>query len=102
MSRTFKRGFSLAGRGEYITSTGSVADQAVNLMYGPCSAAWSATLTPTFQRGGFFVRGDLSFVRANNFTPGDAFGLTGMNPNQPRAVAEIGFIFGNNIIEKKP
>ena len=102
VSRTFKHGFSLAGRGEYITSTGSVADQAVNLMYGPGSAAWSATLTPTFQHGGFFVRGDLSIVRANNFTPGDAFGLAGMNPNQPRAVAEIGFIFGNDIIEKKP
>ena len=102
VSHTFKHGFSLAGRGEYITSTGSVADQAVNLMYGPGSAAWSATLTPTFQHGGFFVRGDLSWVRANSFTLGDAFGPTGMNPNQPRAVAEIGFIFGNNIIAKKP
>jgi len=102
VSRTFKHGFSLAGRGEYITSTGSVADQAVNLIFGPGSAGWSATLTPTFQYGGFFVRGDLSFVRASSFTPGDAFGPTGMNPNQPRAVAEIGFIFGNNIIAKKP
>src|ERR1039457_2311236 len=102
VSHTLKHGFSLAGRWEYITSTGSVADQAVNLMYGPGSAAWSATLTPTFQYGGFFVRGDLSFVRASSFTPGFAFGPTGMNPNQPRAVAEIGFIFGNNIIPKKP
>jgi len=38
VSHAFKHGFSLAGRGEYITSTGSVADQAVNLMYGPGSA----------------------------------------------------------------
>jgi hypothetical protein len=102
VSHTFKHGFSLAGRGEYIASTGSVADRAVNLMFGPGSAGWSATLTPTFQYGGFFVRGDLSFVRASNYTPGYAFGPTGMNQNQPRAVAEIGFIFGNNIIAKKP
>ena len=102
VSHTFKHGFSLAGRGEYIASTGSVADRAVNLMFGPGSAGWSATLTPTFQYGGFFFRGDLSFVRASNYTPGYAFGPTGMNQNQPRAVAEIGFIFGNNIIAKKP
>src|ERR1700674_1600984 len=102
VSRTFKHGFSLAGRGEYITSTGSVADQAVNLLYGPGSRAWSATVTPTFQYGGFFVRGDLSLVRASGFTPGDAFGPTGMNQNQGRAMAEIGFIFGNNVIPKEP
>jgi hypothetical protein len=102
VSHTFKHGFSLAGRGEYITSTGSAADQAVNLIYGPGSAGWSATVTPTLQRGGFFVRGDLSFVRASGFTPGYAFGSTGMNQNQPRAVAEFGFIFGNNIIAMKP
>ena len=57
-------------------------------------------MTPTFQHGGFFVRGDLSYVHANSITPGDAFGRTGMNQNQPRAVGEIGFMFGNNIIEK--
>jgi hypothetical protein len=102
LSHTFKRGFSLAGRGEYITSSGSVADQAVNLIFGPGSGGWSATLTPTLQHGGFFVRGDLSWVRATNSTPGFAFGPGGLNQNQPRAIAEIGFMFGNNIIEKKP
>jgi hypothetical protein len=101
LSRTFKHGFSLAGRGEYITSTGNAAEQAVNLLYGPGSSAWSVTATPTFQSGGFFGRGDLAWVRANNSMPGGAFGSAGMNHNQPRAVAEIGFIFGNNIIEKK-
>lgn len=93
VSRTFKHGFSLAGRGEYITSSGSLADNSVNLMYGPGSAAWSATLTPTFQQGRFFTRGDLSFVRANNITPGAAFGSLGTNRNQPRAVLEVGFLF---------
>jgi hypothetical protein len=102
LSHTFKHGFSLAGRGEYISSTGSAARQSVNLMFGPGSAGESATLTPTFQYGGFFFRGDLSWVHASSFTPGDAFGRNGMNSNQPRAVAEIGFIFGNNLNEKKP
>ena len=101
LSRAFKHGASLAGRWEYITSSGSAAQQAVNLMFGPGSAGTSFTLTPTLQHGGFFVRGDLSWVHASNYTPGDVFGPTGVNQNQPRAMAEIGFMFGNNITEKK-
>jgi hypothetical protein len=93
VSHTFEHGFSLAGRGEYIASTGSAAANSVNLMYGPGSASWSVTLTPTFQYQRFFARGDLSFVRATSFTPGDAFGPTDMNPNQPRGLVEVGFMF---------
>jgi hypothetical protein len=100
-SRSFSRGFSLAGRWEYITSSGSAAQKSENLIYGPGSGGTSVTMTPTLQHGGFFVRGDLSWVHANSITPGDAFGSTGANQNQPRAVAEIGFMFGNNIVEKK-
>ncbi|HJT89507.1 MAG TPA: outer membrane beta-barrel protein, partial [Bryobacteraceae bacterium] len=74
LSHAFKRGFSLAGRWEYISSSGNPADGAVNLMYGPGSAGTSVTLTPTFQHGGFFVRGDLAFVHVSNFAPGSAFG----------------------------
>ncbi len=102
LSRAFKKGFSLAGRWEYITSTGNAKDpDVVNLMFGPGSAGESVTLTPTFQYGGFFFRGDLAWVHASSITPGYAFGPNGVNQNQPRAVAEIGFIFGNNITEKK-
>jgi hypothetical protein len=93
VSHTFKHGFSLAGRGEYISSNGSVGEQSVNLIFGSGSSGWSATLTPTFQYQGFFCRGDLSWVRASNYTPGSVFGSTGMNNNQARAVAEIGFLF---------
>jgi hypothetical protein len=93
VSRTFKRGFSLAGRGEYIASTGSTAQNSVNLLYGPGSGAWSLTATPTYQYGRFFTRADLSFVRATSVTPGDAFGIHGTNSNQPRGVIEVGFIF---------
>jgi hypothetical protein len=93
VSRTFKRGFSLAGRGEYIASTGNAAEHAVNLLYGPGSGAWSITLTPTVQYKRFFTRGDLSLVRATSITPGDAFGSAGRDQNQPRGVIEVGFLF---------
>jgi Putative beta-barrel porin-2, OmpL-like. bbp2 len=102
VSRAFKHGFALPFRWEYISSSGSNAQDSVNLMFGPGSAGTSVTLTPTFQYGGFFVRGDLSWVHATSITPGDAFGQGGRLQNQPRAMAEIGFIFGNNIVEKKP
>ena len=93
VNHIFKHGFSLAGRGEYIASSGSAAQNSVNLMYGPGSSAWSLTLTPTFQYQRFFARGDLSIVRANNITPGNGFGATGTNTNQPRGVIEVGFLF---------
>lgn len=100
VSHAFKKGFSLPGRVEYITTSGSAADGAVNLLYGPGSAATSVTLTPTIQKGGLFLRGDLSWVHANDYAPGTVFGKSGTNPNQARAMAEIGFIFGSNITEK--
>ena len=93
VSRKFDPGFSLAGRGEYIASSGSVAENTVNLMYGPGSGAWSMTVAPTFQYKRFFTRGDLSFVRTTDFTPGSAFGPAGTNANQARGVIEMGFLF---------
>lgn len=100
VSRVFKHGFSLPARFEYITSSGSAIDNSVNLMYGPGSSAFSGTLTPTYQSGGFYIRGDLSWVHASSYTPGDVFGRNGTNSEQPRAMAEIGFIFGNNLTER--
>jgi hypothetical protein len=102
VSHAFSHGASLAGRWEYLASSGSAANEAVNLLYGPGSKGTSFTVTPTLQHGGFFVRGDLSWVHASSITSGDAFGPNGSNQNQARAVAEIGFIFGSNITEKKP
>lgn len=100
VNRTFRHGFSLPARWEYISSSGSAADKSVNLMFGPGSAGTSFTVTPTIQHAGLFVRGDLSWVHANSYTPGDVFGSAGTNSNQPRAVIEMGFIFGNNLAEK--
>jgi hypothetical protein len=101
LSYAFKHGFSLPVRYEYISSSGSAASDAVNLLYGPGSAGTSFTVTPTFQTGGFFVRGDFSFVHAGSYTKGDVFGPLGTSDNQVRGVIETGFLFGNNI-EKKP
>jgi len=100
VSRAFKHGFSLPARVEYITTSGSAADEAVNLLFGPGSAGTSVTATPTFQKGGMFFRTDLSWTHASSYTAGDVFGKTGTSPNQVRAIAEVGFIFGNNITEK--
>ncbi len=93
VNHTFKRGFSLAARGEYLSTTGSLAAQSANLLYGPGSAGWSITLTPTYQYKRFFTRGDLSWVGATSITPGSAFGPNGTNQNQPRGVVEAGFLF---------
>src|SRR3989442_9358219 len=97
VSRTFKHGFSLPARWEYIASSGNATDKSLNLMFGPGSSGTSVTVTPTFQYGGFFFRGDIALVHAINSTPGSTFGPSGLNVNQPRAMAELGFIFGNNI-----
>lgn len=93
LSRSFKHGFSFAGRGEYIASTGNVSEGAVNLLYGPGSASWSVTVTPTYQLQRFFARADISVVHAVSFTPGDAFGTAGTDATQPRGVLQIGFLF---------
>jgi hypothetical protein len=58
LSRAFKHGFSMPFRFEYITSSGSVAQKSVNLLYGPGSSATSFTVTPTFS----FVETSLSFT----------------------------------------
>jgi hypothetical protein len=92
-SRTLKHGFSLTGRGEYISSSGSAAEQSVNLLYGPGSAAWSLTATPSWQKQRFFARGDVSYVHANSLTSGDAFGADGVKATQARGVLEVGILF---------
>ena len=77
-------------------------DGSANLLYGPGSGATSFTVTPTFQSGGFFVRGDVSIVHINSLVAGAGFGPNGADASQFRAMGEIGFIFGDNITGKKP
>lgn len=101
LSKSFKSGFALPGRFEYITQSGTTGGPDVNLLgFGPGSSAISFTATPTYQKGGFFFRVDLADVHAMNYTAGNVFGTSGTNSNQFRAAGEFGFIFGNNIGEK--
>lgn len=86
-------GFSLPVRVEYIGSTGSVADGAPNLMYGPGSKAWSVTVTPTYQYNIFFARLELAYVGTQDTTPGVVFGPQGTDTSQSRALLELGALF---------
>ncbi|HZT89127.1 MAG TPA: outer membrane beta-barrel protein [Stellaceae bacterium] len=88
-SYAFTPNWSLAGRFEAVGSTGS----ATNLLYGPGSNAWSLTLTPTYQEGIFFARAEGSFVKANDTTPGLAFGRSGNATTQARVLVEVGVVF---------
>jgi hypothetical protein len=81
--------FNLAGRAEYISSSGSQ----VSLLYGPKSKAWSLTLTPTWQLKTFFVRGELSYTKLDSAAPGAGFGTSGDKTDQTRAMLETGFLF---------
>jgi hypothetical protein len=98
VSYAFKSGFSLPVRWEYLTSSGSATDGSVNLLgFGSGSAGTTFTATPTYQKGGMYLRSDLAWVHASNSTSGDVFGATGTDQNQFRAALEFGFIFGSNI-----
>ena len=88
LNYNFKHGISLAVRPEYITSSG------LNLLgYGAGSKAFAFTVTPAYQKGGFFLRADAAVVHATSITPGLAFGPFGTNANQLRGVVEAGFMF---------
>ncbi len=85
--------FNLPVRIEYISSTGSLDKGAPNLLYGPGSKAWSFTITPTYQYKRFFARTEFSFVKANDFTSGSAFGANGTKSTQTRLLLETGVLF---------
>ncbi len=94
---SFTSEFTLAARAEY---EGSVAGGCAiggcalaNLLYGPGSSAASLTLTPTYQKGVVFVRGELSHTVIAHLTAGDGFGSTGMAKSQDRALIETGILF---------
>ena len=86
-------GVSLPVRLEYISSTGSLANGAPNLLYGPGSIACSVTVTPTYQYKIFFGRVEFYHVGTTSTTPGLAFGPAGTNTTQTRGLFEIGVLF---------
>ncbi|HSV03595.1 MAG TPA: outer membrane beta-barrel protein [Phenylobacterium sp.] len=85
---SFNPSFSLAGRAEYIASSGGQS-----LLYGPKSRAWSLTLTPTWQLKTFFIRGEVSYTGLDKAAPGAGFGATGDKDSQARAMVETGVLF---------
>lgn len=88
-----KHNTTLPFRLEYMNTRGDSGTSTNNLLYGPNSAAWTATITPTWQRGIFFARIEGSYVRALNPTPGAAFGPAGTSHSQARAMLEAGLLF---------
>lgn len=84
---------NLAGRFEYIASTGNAGAGSPNLLFGVGSSAMSFTLTPTWQNGIYFVRAEGSLVKAFSTTAGAAFGKSGNATTQLRGLIEGGIVF---------
>lgn len=84
--------WSLPVRFEYINSNRPSAT-AANFLYGPGSNAFTFTATPTYTWDRFFVRPEISYVRASGITPGTAFGPAGLNKEQVRGRMEFGVMF---------
>ena len=82
--------FSWGFRGEYISSSkgGGVTSP---LFFGPGSDAWTLTVTPTYQKGIFFVRGEASYTKISDYTTG--YGPAGNKGSQIRGIIETGFLF---------
>jgi hypothetical protein len=90
---------SLAGRAEYEKSSSKDCPATdpvcvpTSLMFGPSSKAWSLTLTPTWQKGIFYARAEISYVHANDVTAGFGFGTDLDAKTQTRGVIEAGVLF---------
>ena len=86
--------WGLAGRIEYISTSGNSSNPlATNLLYGPGSQAFSATITPTFTYNHFFARADVSVVDITSLLAGFGFGVNGTARTQVRGLLEAGVIF---------
>jgi hypothetical protein len=95
-SYAFDAHWSLGARAEYIAQDGGFDP----ILYGHDSAAWSFTVTPTYQYKVFFARADFSYVNADGPSffssqgfPGPGFGRSGANTDQERVMLEVGIIF---------
>ncbi len=88
--------WSVATRVEDIANesvTDATSPNADLVGYGPGSGAWSFTVTPSYRRGLFLVRADLSQVIVRALAPGLAFGSLGQGRDQFRFVVESGVEF---------
>ena len=86
---SFTPEISVAGRVEYEGSSGGF-----NMtFFGPGSNAWSITVTPTYQKGVFFARAEISYVQVGSGTDGFLFGHNADRKDQVRGFFETGVIF---------
>lgn len=91
---SFNDWFSLGGRLEYVAQSGSKLNPfTTSLLYGPGSSAFSATITPTFTFGQYYLRAEYSHVELYDVTPGFGFGRNGLGKNQDRYMVETGITF---------
>ena len=90
---SFSKEVALAGRAEWIKSSGTLSNGAPSLLYGPGSGALSLTLTPTFQKGVFFGRLEGSYLHVYKTAPGFALGGDFNKKSQVRGLIEAGIIF---------
>jgi len=86
--RKLNEEWSVGVRGEYLGSQGRE-----NLLYGPGSAAWSITVTPTYQKGVFFARAEASYVVLSHAQPGSELGRKAEDDSQARLMFEAGILF---------
>lgn len=87
---SFNENVSLAARAEHISTDGNGV---TNLLYGPDSKATSLTLTPTFQKGAFFIRGEVAYIKLSDYDAGSGLGVNGDKKSQTRALIETGILF---------
>ncbi|MEL5848045.1 MAG: outer membrane beta-barrel protein [Candidatus Igneacidithiobacillus chanchocoensis] len=88
--------YSVGGRIEYLAADGTPSDGSnagAVTGFGNGAAAWSFTVTPTYQCHDYFLRGELSYVKAVRLAPDSGFGVSGKFDGQFRLMAETGFLF---------
>ncbi|HEY2034923.1 MAG TPA: outer membrane beta-barrel protein [Rhizomicrobium sp.] len=83
-SYQFTPEWSLNGRAEYETSSNS----SFLLPFGPGSDAWSLTVTPTWQKGIFYIRGEASYASLGSNAVG--YGKSFDKNDQIRVMLETG------------
>lgn len=100
-SYQFTPTWSLNGRVEYESSDNAGLEYAIDIPGYRKASAYSITVTPTWQKGIFFVRGELSYTNLPDYAHtsffgspvGLGFGTTGAKDDQFRAMVETGISF---------
>jgi len=88
----FNPEWSLNGRAEYESASGASSSFSGHpLPFGRNPDAWSFTVTPTYQKGIFFARGELSYASLGSFDTG--YGRDYNKSSQFRAMLETGISF---------